>query len=190
MAGEFPSILSKLRHDKHVNQRTAAVALNISQALLSHYENGLREPGLDFIDSACEYYGVSADFLLGRSSVNASFNPPASASNSSMNDFSNIIAAAMTELYSGICNCSTPDAGETLTNILSVFFYSLMRHYDKSGSFDVPAALYPALSDAVIKAQLARLQSLRTESKLSFTVPAQIKKTAEEELIAIINEWR
>jgi Helix-turn-helix. len=69
MADDFPSILSRLRREKHVNQRTAAAALNISQALLSHYENGLREPGLDFIGSACDYYSVSADYLLGRSSI-------------------------------------------------------------------------------------------------------------------------
>lgn len=35
--------------------------------LLSHYEKGAREPGLDFVVRACNYYGVSADYLLGRS---------------------------------------------------------------------------------------------------------------------------
>ena len=49
-----------------MSQRTAATALGISQALLSHYENGIREPGLPFVVRACDYYGVSADFLLGR----------------------------------------------------------------------------------------------------------------------------
>lgn len=49
-----------------MSQRTAANALGISQALLSHYENGVREPGLAFVVRACDYYGVSADFLLGR----------------------------------------------------------------------------------------------------------------------------
>lgn len=63
----FPAVLSRLRREKGVNQRAAARELNISQALLSHYENGLREPGLEFLSKACDYYGVSADFLLGRS---------------------------------------------------------------------------------------------------------------------------
>ena len=31
-----------------VSQRQAAQALEVSQALLSHYENGIREPGLAF----------------------------------------------------------------------------------------------------------------------------------------------
>ena len=63
---EFPRTLSLLRQEKGVSQRTAAEALGISQALLSHYENGAREPGLVFVVKACDYYGVSADFLLGR----------------------------------------------------------------------------------------------------------------------------
>ncbi|MBQ1575544.1 MAG: helix-turn-helix transcriptional regulator, partial [Oscillospiraceae bacterium] len=45
----FPETLSVLRHERNISQRTAAAALNISQALLSHYENGAREPGLDFV---------------------------------------------------------------------------------------------------------------------------------------------
>ena len=62
----FSRTLSLLRQEKGVSQRTAASALGISQALLSHYENGIREPGLPFVVRACDYYGVSADFLLGR----------------------------------------------------------------------------------------------------------------------------
>jgi transcriptional regulator with XRE-family HTH domain len=63
---EFARTLSLLRREKKVSQRTAAAALGVSQALLSHYENGIREPGLPFVVRACDYYGVSADFLLGR----------------------------------------------------------------------------------------------------------------------------
>ncbi len=73
MTESFPQILCRLRKERRLNQRTAAAALHISQALLSHYENGLREPGLSFVDAACRYYGVSADYLLGRSSVRTSF---------------------------------------------------------------------------------------------------------------------
>ena len=66
MNAEFSRTLSLLRQEKGVSQRTAAGALGISQALLSHYENGIREPGLTFVVKACDYYGVSADYLLGR----------------------------------------------------------------------------------------------------------------------------
>lgn len=41
--------------------------MGISQALLSHYEKGIRECGLDFLVRTANYYGVSCDYLLGRS---------------------------------------------------------------------------------------------------------------------------
>lgn len=64
---EFSRTLSLLRQEKKISQRKAAGELGISQALLSHYENGIREPGLAFVVKACDYYHVSADYLLGRS---------------------------------------------------------------------------------------------------------------------------
>lgn len=67
MARSFAKILSEIRHEKGISQRRAAADLKISQALLSHYENGAREPGLHFVCRACDYYGVTADYLLGRS---------------------------------------------------------------------------------------------------------------------------
>ena len=66
MTRGFSETMSELRRKKGASQRTAAADLGISQALLSHYESGAREPGLDFVCRACEYYGVSADYLLGR----------------------------------------------------------------------------------------------------------------------------
>lgn len=67
MERSFPATLSALRREQNISQRKAAADLNISQALLSHYENGAREPGLSFVCRACDYYGVSADYLLCRS---------------------------------------------------------------------------------------------------------------------------
>jgi transcriptional regulator with XRE-family HTH domain len=67
MSNHFSTIMSELRHKAGLSQRRAASDLKISQALLSHYENGAREPGLDFVCRACDYYNVSADYLLGRS---------------------------------------------------------------------------------------------------------------------------
>ena len=66
MSSNFSRSLSLLRQEKGISQRVVAGDLNVSQALLSHYENGIREPGLDFVVRACNYYNVSADFLLGR----------------------------------------------------------------------------------------------------------------------------
>lgn len=67
MTSDFSRTLALLRREKKISQRTAAGDLGVSQALLSHYENGLREPGLSFVVRAADYYGVSCDYLLGRS---------------------------------------------------------------------------------------------------------------------------
>ena len=63
----FPSILASLRREQGLSQRQTASQLGISQALLSHYENGTREPGLEFLIKVCSFYGVSADYILGLS---------------------------------------------------------------------------------------------------------------------------
>lgn len=62
----FSRSLSFLRQEKGISQRLSAQELGVSQALLSHYENGIREPGFPFLLRACDYYNVTADFLLGR----------------------------------------------------------------------------------------------------------------------------
>lgn len=66
MNKNFSRIITLLRKEKNISQKQAASDLNISQALLSHYEKGIRECGLDFIVRIADYYNVSCDYLLGR----------------------------------------------------------------------------------------------------------------------------
>lgn len=66
MDNPFPRILTLLRKERGISQKQAAADLHLSQALLSHYEKGIRECGLDFVVRAAEYYSVSCDYLLGR----------------------------------------------------------------------------------------------------------------------------
>ena len=66
MNSAFPRILTLLRKERGISQKQAAASLEVSQALLSHYEKGIRECGLDFVVRAADFYGVSCDYLLGR----------------------------------------------------------------------------------------------------------------------------
>lgn len=68
MERSFPVILSELRKEKGISQKEAAHQLGISQALLSHYEKGIRECGQSFLIKAANFYDVSCDYLLGRTS--------------------------------------------------------------------------------------------------------------------------
>ena len=62
---KFATVLSQLRKERGISQKCAATDLGISQALLSHYEKGIRECGLDFVIKCADYYGVTTDYLLG-----------------------------------------------------------------------------------------------------------------------------
>lgn len=66
MEKSFPVILCELRKEKGMSQKEAAAKLGISQALLSHYEKGIRECGQTFLIKAADFYGVTCDYLLGR----------------------------------------------------------------------------------------------------------------------------
>lgn len=66
MNSSFSRIITLLRKERGYSQKKVAAELGISQALLSHYEKGIRECGLDFIVKIADYYNVSCDYLLGR----------------------------------------------------------------------------------------------------------------------------
>lgn len=49
MNADFPRIMTLIRKERKISQKQAAADLEISQALLSHYEKGIRECGLNFL---------------------------------------------------------------------------------------------------------------------------------------------
>ncbi len=105
MERKFSQTLSALRREKNISQRKAAADLNISQALLSHYENGAREPGLSFVCRACDYYGVSADYILCRSEA---LNPVQSV-NESAEELLDRMQALINEARKGLEQFSTEE---------------------------------------------------------------------------------
>lgn len=66
MITEFGRTITRLRKKKGLSQKQVCAELGISQALLSHYEKGIRECGLGFLVKLAEFYSVSVDYLLGR----------------------------------------------------------------------------------------------------------------------------
>lgn len=66
MATSFSNRITSLRKERGLSQKEVAMSLGVSQALLSHYEKGVRECGLDFVLKCAEYFGVTTDYLLGK----------------------------------------------------------------------------------------------------------------------------
>ena len=67
---EFNRIITLLRKERGITQKQAAAELGVSQALLSHYEKGIRECGLDFVVRVADYYDVSCVYHKGSYRVN------------------------------------------------------------------------------------------------------------------------
>ncbi|MBR3802151.1 MAG: helix-turn-helix transcriptional regulator [Clostridia bacterium] len=66
MAIAFSTRITALRKERGLSQKEVAMSLGVSQALLSHYEKGVRECGLEFVVRCAEYFGVTTDYLLGK----------------------------------------------------------------------------------------------------------------------------
>ena len=58
-----------LREDRDLKQKQIADYLLCDQSLYSKYERGERPLPLDYADKLADFYGVSVDYLLGRTNV-------------------------------------------------------------------------------------------------------------------------
>ena len=63
---KFNERLRQLRSEAGYTLKVAAEGVGIPLSTYSNYEQGIREPSLDMINRICNFYGVTADFLLGR----------------------------------------------------------------------------------------------------------------------------
>lgn len=57
--------LRDLREDNDLTQEAVAKILGTSQTMYARYERGANELPVRHLKKLCEYYNVSADFLLG-----------------------------------------------------------------------------------------------------------------------------
>ena len=58
--------LRELREKRGYTQLKVALDLNLNQNSISRYENGTREAGYNMLIQFADYYGVSIDYILGR----------------------------------------------------------------------------------------------------------------------------
>lgn len=65
----FSERFRELRKEKHITLDVIAGVLKTTKTTLSRYENNLRIPNIEFVKDAANYFGVQADYLLGRSDV-------------------------------------------------------------------------------------------------------------------------
>ena len=179
MSTEFPRILSLLRAEAGTSQRNAAQELGISQSLLSHYENGVREPGLAFVIKCAGYYHVSADYLLGLSMTRDSAHididdlPDALAAKdsaakggvyASLNR--RLLVNALSVVFDLLGKADSRPLIKESTGYVSITLYKLFRYlYAACGQnpdefFSVPPSVFSQAADAEQKACEMRLCSI------------------------------
>ena len=140
MSESFPRLLKMLRKEQKLSQREAAELLGVSQALLSHYEKGIRECKLDFVVKVADFYGVSCDYLLGRS-------PEKNGANITVEDIPDpetirdktlktsilttlnkkLLSNSINILYDFLAKCNNKHLTSEVSAYLSVAFYKMFR---------------------------------------------------------------
>ncbi len=64
---DYVDRLTELRQDKDIDQADIAKILNCQQSAISKYENRRARYKIEDIIKLCEFYHISADYVLGLS---------------------------------------------------------------------------------------------------------------------------
>lgn len=63
-------LIAELRQDKWLTQKELGDILCVSSGTISNYENGVHLPDVDKVIALANYFHVTTDYLLGRTSSN------------------------------------------------------------------------------------------------------------------------
>lgn len=63
-------LIAELRQDKGLTQKELGDILRVSSGTISNYENGVHLPDVDKVIALANYFHVTTDYLLGRTSSN------------------------------------------------------------------------------------------------------------------------
>lgn len=63
----LPERLKELRNEKHLTQMDVAKHFEIAKTTYASYEQGRREPDNTMLSKLADFFGVSIDYLMGKS---------------------------------------------------------------------------------------------------------------------------
>ena len=82
---QFQNIFKELRTAKKMSQENMAKELNVSQSLINNWETGRSTPAPEMLIYIADYFDVSIDYLVGRTSDRRWYN------NKQDNTFRNLV---------------------------------------------------------------------------------------------------
>ena len=163
----FSRIITLLRKERGITQKQVAQDLGISQALLSHYEKGLRECGLDFLVRLCDYYNVSSDYILGRTAdrtgtvISVEDLPADNSAKDSRFTGSvlptmskRLIFSSLNILYDKLAQCGNKELTTKVSDYISMSIYKVFRIVYSSNKnntqnlFDIKPAVFEGYTTA------------------------------------------
>lgn len=197
MNRDFARIITFLRKERNLSQKQAAEELGISQALLSHYEKGIRQCGLDFVVKAAEYYNVSCDYLLGRTvdreydlSENAS-EAESKKQNAAQIVNRRLIGSMLRVIYDISASAKNRRLDRNVTNYFMLCVYRMFRclyaanKNNPDEMFTVPKSVYSGYSSSAMSKCFADIESMTNHESESYlnslkTIELSPEKLAEE----------
>ena len=63
--------IKRLRAERGITQKELADDMGVTDGSISHWEQGSRQVGMSLVLKLADYFGVSIDYLLGRSDIRA-----------------------------------------------------------------------------------------------------------------------
>ena len=194
----FARVITLLRKEKGITQKQAARDLGISQALLSHYEKGLRECGLDFLVKLCDYYNVSSDYVLGRSAdrngtmLNIDAPDGAEVSkdiryNGSVLPAMNkrLISSSLNIIYDLLSKAGSKELTTKVSEYLMMSVYRVFRKlysFDKKNSqslFNVPEDVFEGYTCGAMERDSAEINILLADKNIAKQVGSAFEMTSQ-----------
>ncbi len=68
--------IKELRVEQKISQANLAKSIGVSQKAIDFWERGVNEPKASYIVKLADFFGVSADYLLGRDDNYLTFEIP------------------------------------------------------------------------------------------------------------------
>jgi transcriptional regulator with XRE-family HTH domain len=203
MNKDFPRIITLLRKEKKLSQKQAAQDLGVSQALLSHYEKGIRECGLDFVVQAADYYNVSCDYLLGKTAERSfdvsELDNSAAVTNTANSISRRLISASMNIIYDLLTKLRSRKLTRVVTVYLLISIYKVFRliYSANPGNapemFTIPQNVYRGYATAAQEKLFTDIENLCSSdtdqpiTKLSNLSPEILAEQYHEEAAALFN---
>lgn len=70
---KYSNRIRELRQSKSLNQEQLAEQIGLTKQAISQYERGERRPSMAVLESLCDFFNVSSDYLLGKDDVTLRF---------------------------------------------------------------------------------------------------------------------